>query len=291
MPMLVEIILFIKELIDLAGDMFATILSTPASYTYNLPGLREMWMLFSALANLLLVTFLMIGGIQVMMGRMTGRAASITPQELISRFFMQALALNSSFFLAQTFIDIENALCSGVLAYTLGVMRGQITQNAGNVLVFILQFFVTSLLTDGLPLAIAGIFGILCIVMLFLLFFQAIGRLLRLNLLLMLLPLAFLFLTLEQTKEYGMLLVRMFVVTLFTQLLQVAALCLLLLLFTFLIAGPSGHGLFAFFMLIGQLFAVYSIPGILTRFGIQGGSAGGVIRGAIQVARLAIAFA
>ncbi len=291
MPGLIEIILFIRELIGLAGDMFATILSTPADYTYNLPGLRDLWMLFSALANLLLVTFLMIGGIQVMVGRMTGRATTMTPQELITRFFVQALALNASFFLAQTLIDIENALCGGMLAYTLGVIGRQIAQNVGNVLLFILQFFLTSLLTDGLPLAIAGLFGILCIVMLFLLFFQAIGRLLRLDLLLILLPIAFLCLTLEQTREYGVFIIRMFVVTLFTQLLQIAALCLLLLLFTFLIAGPQGHGLFAFFMVIGQLFAVYSVPGILSRFGVQGGSAGGVVRGGMQVARLAIALA
>ncbi len=297
LPNINDIIGFI-QIVQGIARAFSIMVSTPAEFTFALTGIQLLWQGMATAANALMVVFLIIGATQIMISHSTGRPSAITPQALVTKFVVQVIAINTSLLLIQALINIENDLCSGLLTFTTTTIGNQLFPN-GNIAPFFLNYFlnivsiqnITKLATGGLPTSILVILALVFIFVLLLVFFQSLARLLRLNLFIILAPLAFLFLTMEQTQEYGSFILRILIITIFVQFVQVLSFCIVLFLLTSVfVGGAFDDPAIKIALAIGQLIGVFNVPNLLSHFGIES-NAHKAIGTALMAARIGLKFA
>lgn len=283
LPQIGDVTTFLQTLQGLT-DAFMIMFGTPDKFTVGLPGLKNLWLGFAFIANALIVTFLIIGVMQIMLARSGGKNSGLTPQALVTKFVIQAIGINTSFAFVQLLIMIENTLCMGILTFTAANTGNRVQPDGGNAVSMLLTNALGSLNDTNVSALILAIMGIVFIVVLFIVFFQSVIRLLRLNMFLVLTPLAFPLLMLEQTREYGSFILKTLIVTIFVQLLQVIAFCLMLFLVVSAFTGGAfGSPIIKLILTIGQLIAIAGIPRLLARLGLPTG--GGEFNAALSAAR------
>jgi len=244
-------------------------LTTDPQATYANQAVVSTWQTMVIVANALLAIFVMTGGLQMMIGRATG-TMYLPPQEFFPKLFAVALASNFSLLFGHVLIDINNGLCSlaqfdmaqFIATISPGNQNGQLVVMLLRVRIFVIVFLFT--------------------------IFQLVGRLVILDLLLVLSPLWMLFWLLPQTKPYAEFPSRVFSVTVFEQSIQLIAFTLGA---KFLASAAITDPITALIMGTGVMFTIGNIPRILSRLkmvygGTGNGGMGTIIGMAVRVGML-----
>lgn len=239
-------------------------ITTEPQTTYMNQAVTSTWQIMVVVANALLALFVITGGLQMMIGRATG-TVYLPPQEFFPKLLGVALAINFSLLFGHILIDMNNALCA-LIQFD---MTQFITSLGGNAIGQVVVIFVLKI--------------IFFIVVMFIIF-QIIGRVVIIDLLLVLSPLWMLMWLLPQTKPYAEFSSRMLTVTIFEQAIQRVA-------FTvgakFLISAGFNDPATMLIMGTALLFTIGNIPRILGRlkgsYGNGNGGLGTVIGSVVRV--------
>ncbi len=231
------------------------IASTPLEFTTQNAVVMGAWGTMTAVADVLLGLFIVIGAIQMMYGESTGTLRMPVGQ-FVSKAILTAILIHLSAFLGENLLVFNNLLCATVRANIQDFIRmvnnGQLFQNKQLVI---------------LAIVLTIVFG----VSLFRVVFQAIKRVIRFNVLFVLSGLAFLTSFHPATTPVFSAWARMYVVTIFEQFVQFLTFGLGL---QFLIATKQ-TGLTGFILAIAMLNMTAEIPSLLARFGVSAGGQGG----------------
>ena len=242
------------------------LVTTDPQTTYANQAVTSTWQVMVVVANALLAVFIMTGGLQMMIGRATG-TVYLPPQEFFPKLFAVALAVNFSLLFGHILIDINNALCAltqfDMVQFIASLSKGN--QNGQVVVLFILSL-------------------IFVIVFLFTIF-QLVGRLVVIDLLLVLSPLWMLMWLLPQTKPYAEFSSRVLTVTIFEQAIQLIAFTVAA---KFLVSAGFKDPITMLIIGTGMLFTIGNIPRILGRLkgvygGVGSGGLGTMIGAAVRV--------
>jgi hypothetical protein len=228
---------------------FGFMFITPAALTYRHGAVVELWGWSLSVADAALALLLVIGGYNALL-RHTLALGYHTVLELLPRLLLALVAAHASLTVLSSFIDLANALCTGVLGRLA-------TAGAGNLLLPEGVLTVASL-----PVYIALAY-LLTLVMSILLAIQMLVRLALLDLLLILSPIWLLLLALPQTARYARLGAQATAVTLLVQWLQ----DLTLVLGSALVASFGHATLSPITLLVGlsTLYLAWRLPTLLSR--------------------------
>lgn len=250
---------------------------TPPGDTYQNGVVLAFWRTLVAVADAALALIVCWAGYNSIVAHGTGGRYH-EARQVIPRVALAALGINLSLIVAQTLIDVNNALC-GVVSDPFAKILSLLALNSANGTSGV-AFFVLFLTF--------GVVGLLLVV-------QMVVRLAMLDVLIVTAPLGLVCWALPQTHAWAQLWTRAFVSTVFVQFLQMLALTL----GGGLIAFFPSAGLFAALMdlIVGlaTLYLTLKIPSFLRSFGGPAApnplsDAAGVAGTALLVARLA-AFA
>ena len=238
---------------------------TPPELSYRQPDVLRLWGATRAVADGALALILMVGGYNVMLRRSLGEryegALALLPRVLVG-----ALLANLSMWWAGAAIDAENALCAAV--------GGQLPDA---------RRFLPLLAAGGLlwtPLRLLLALALLCFLVVgLLLVFQLLMRLVLIDVLLILAPLALVCWILPQTQGWARRWSTAFVGAVLSQFLQVLGLVLAANLVAPFGAGSSGAAA-ALGPLLGLagLWLVLKLPALL---GHHVGDGSGLVRGVV----------
>ncbi|HEU5421947.1 MAG TPA: conjugal transfer protein TrbL family protein [Nitrolancea sp.] len=228
---------------------------TPPAGSYASGVVTVLWRVVRGAANALLVVVVVGGGLNVMLKDRIG-APYHEAAELLPRAAVGALLANTSLWLAQLAIDLNNGLCGLIGGASLPGW-----QQAGQPL-------------QGIASAVAGLLYLITALFLIL---QMLMRLALIDVLIVVAPLALLCWTLPQTQGWGRRWSAAYTSAVFTQFVQIVALKLGAELFTDLTpASSAGEALLPSLVGIALLVLTMRLPGLL---GLRGGSGGsGVLR-------------
>jgi hypothetical protein len=231
---------------------------TPPAATYQNATVMQFTNWAIGVVDAAVAVFIVIAGYNVMMARQIG-AASYGVMEFLPRLALAVLAANLSLFFIQFFIDLENALCQGVISlFGLTILTNTLVNLfSGNLLGASLLVFVLAVVLGIMNLLLA---------------WQMLVRLALLVLLMVLAPLAFLCWALPQTQGYARLWTSVFTATVFVQFLQVGALALggmLILYATTINLFNLDHTTLALFTGGAVLYLVLRIPGMLHVYALR----------------------
>jgi hypothetical protein len=253
--------------------------TTPLNMTADNPLITTTWQIMLITADGFLILFIILGGMQMMIGQATGMTY-IPPREFLPKLFAVALAMHASFIWFRALIFINNELCGvvhvSVQNFIMQVNGGQPPNGVQ-----------TALLAAGLGAFFSGtILGYV---------FQQIERIVLLNLLFVLTPFAMLLFFLPQGLPYATYLHRMYLVTCFLQFVQFLAFGLG---FSFLAGSGMMGGITGIILGVGMMNLILQIPRLVYRLSLTSGSVGGgggggfnilgVVRAAAGVAALFI---
>lgn len=212
------------------------LVQTPPGDTYQNGVVLAFWRTLVAVADAALALIVCWAGYNSIIAHGTGGRYH-EARQVIPRVALAALGINLSLLVAQTLIDLNNALCGVVsdpFARILSLLALNGANGASGVAFFVL--FLTF-----------GIVGLLLVV-------QMVVRLAMLDVLIVTAPLGLVCWALPQTHAWAQLWTRAFVSTVFVQFLQVLALTL-------------GGGLIAFFPSVGLFAALMDlIVGLATLY-------------------------
>jgi len=250
------------------------LVQTPPADTYQNGVVLVFWRSLVAVADAALALIVCWAGYNSIVAHGTGGRYH-EARQVIPRIALAALGINLSLLVAQTLIDLNNALC-GVVSDPFAKILSLLALNGANGVSGV-AFFVLFLTF--------GIVGLLLVV-------QMVVRLAMLDVLIVTAPLGLVCWALPQTHAWAQLWTRAFVSTVFVQFLQVLALTL----GGGLIAFFPSAGLFAALMdlIVGlaTLYLTLKIPSFLRSLGGPAApnplsDAAGVAGMALLVARLA----
>jgi hypothetical protein len=246
--------------------------STSLAFTTQNPIILAGWRTMTAVADGLLGLLIVIGAIQMMYGDTTG-SLRMPLGQFVGKAILTALLIHLSAFIGEQLIILNNLLCGLVVAnfqdFIRGVNKGQLFDNAQAVLLSIVMTIVFGI----------GLFRIV---------FQAIKRVVRFNVLFVLSGPAFLTSFHPATTPVFSGWIRLYVVTIFEQFLQILTFGLDL---QFLIATKQ-TGLTGFILAIAMLNMTAEIPALLARFGAAAGGQNGGLSSLLNTAmKAAVLFA
>lgn len=254
------------------APLFNMISSTSLAFTTQNTIVIAGWRTMTAVADVLIGLFILIGTIQIMYGDSTG-SLRMPIGQFVGKVVLTALLIHLSAFLGEQLLILNNLLC------------GLVT---GNVQDFIRGVNNGQLFNDQQNQILAIVFVIVFVFSLFRVIFQVIQRIIRFNLLFVLSGPAFLTLVHPATAPVFSNWIRLYVVTIFEQFIQFLALGLGL---QFLIATKQ-NGLIGFILAVAMLNLTAEIPSLLTRFGAatrgQNGGLGSLLNTAVKTARLLV---
>lgn len=229
------------------------LLRTPEKLSYDNDTIQQFARASRALANGLLAVVALVGGFNVMFRPYLGSSYA-SALELLPRFLLGAILVNSAGWWVRLAIDLNNAMC--------GVFGAGPPPNLADTLAH------SMLPTDLL-------IGLIYVVMGLLLVLQQLMRLALVDVLIILAPLAAILWILPQTHGWGRLWGSLFVGTVFAQAVQVLALRLGFNLTTD-IPPTTASGLIQPLLGIAVLFLTLKIPGLM-----RGGGGGGNLVGSL----------
>jgi hypothetical protein len=244
-------------------DLLAVVITIPANFTYELQGIQALAGLFRVIAFLMLTIIVMIGGFQMMIGRATG-IDYVPPGEFIPRVIAAGLASYFSMMICQTFIDLTNAIVNAELAFT----GHFVVKQAGDLLVA----FGLLIITFSEQIAANPFVDILLIVLLILiliLIFRGCARIVLIDLLIVVAPLAIVLWVLPQTRKWAAFWFTLFTTTLTEVILEDLGFCLMLAIL-FSSSAQTGDDLLRIIIAISAILLMTRISHLLTRMGGAG---------------------
>jgi hypothetical protein len=247
-----------KPVSDFLQQSSANIITqTPAKDSYGNAMILTLNQDFVEAVDAALACLLLIGGYNVIVGQhLQMPHTSIT--ELIPRAILVTCAVHFNLLFIGFFVNLENALCSTVIAVTSFQTLTNMVQSA-------LQLNPSS----GLLFVILTL---VFLVMLVLLLFQMATRIALVALLIVLAPLGLACFALPQTMRWGRLWMTTFSAAILVQFLQVTALGLTGLFISVLGSTAIWHvgqDIGTIILAIGALFLVLKIPGMLQTWALH----------------------
>jgi hypothetical protein len=244
--------------------------STSLAFTTHNPIVMAGWRTMTAVADIFLGLFVVIGVIQIMYGDTTG-SLRMPVGQFVGKGILTAILIHLSAFFGEQLLTLNNLLCGlvtvNVQDFIRGVNNGQLLNNG--------QLIV-------LTIVLTIVFGIA----LFRVIFQAIKRVLRFNLLFVLSGPAFLTSFHPATALVFSTWIRLYITTIFEQFIQFLTFGLGV---QFLIATKQ-TGLLGFILAVAMLNMTAEIPALLARFsaatGMQSGGLGSLLSTAVKAAVL-----
>jgi len=227
------------------------------------------WHVMTAVADGLLLLFVLVTVIGIMYGQVTG-TLYLPVSQFVPRMLLVAILMHLSLILGQDLLLLNNLLCGLVRANVTGFIQ---QANGGQ-------------LTAGQQVTLSAILGVVFALTFLRVVFQAIKRIVFFNLLFVLSAPAFLLSLHPATAPAFVFWARTYVTTIFSQFFQFLALGLGL---QFLL-DTKQTGLPGFLLAIAMLTLVAEIPAVLARFSASAGAnasgIGSLVRTAITAAAL-----
>jgi hypothetical protein len=226
--------------------------------TYDNPAVQQLWGVMLFIADSIIGIFIVLAGYQIIFAGLSARYGEAL--EALPNLLFAAIGANISLLFASFWIDLNNLLCSLMLAQL-------------HVTVHPMGFFATigAFLAIGI-LAIPLI--IFSVILVFILGCQMVARLGVLLFLTVMLPLLFVFLANPKTQRYGQAGISAYVTGALVQFLQIACLTLgtqVLVPFTYLNIGPSEAvaPVISFLAGLAVLWLTIRIPGMLRSWALS----------------------
>ena len=244
--------------------------STSLAFTTQNAVVIASWRSMTLVADALLGVFIVIGVIQIMYGDTIGSLRQPVGA-FVGKVMLTAILVHLSGSIGEQLLTVNNLLCgivgADLEAFIRSVNHGQVFNNAQTLVVSCVMALVFCI----------GIFRVI---------FQAITRVIRFNLLFVLSGPAFLTSVHPATATIFSSWMRLYVVTIFEQFIQLLTFGLGA---QFLIATKQ-NGLTGFIMAVAMVNLTAQIPALLARFGAaaggSGGSLGTIVKLAVGTARL-----
>lgn len=246
--------------------------STSLAFTTQNAVVIAGWRTMTAVADVLLGLFIVVGAIQMMYGNTTG-SLHMPLGQFVGKAILTALLIHLSALIGEQLLDLNNLLCGLV---------------AANVQTFIRGVNNKQLFNNGQTVVLAIVMSIVFGIGFFRVIFQAIKRIIRFNVLFVLSGPAFLTSFHPVTTLIFSSWMRLYFVTIFEQFLQFLTFGLGL---QFLIATKQ-TGLVGFILAVAMVNMTAEIPTLLARFGAAAGGQGGGLSSLVNTAiKAALLFA
>lgn len=250
----------------IGGSAFNFVTRTPPEGTYASASVVALWQWVVGVADAALAVFVLWGGYAAMSRDALGTRAH-SAMQLLPRLGLAALAANLSLVFSSSFIDLGNALCTGV---------GQVGLPGYST--------ATSLQQNLAALVLAVVYAVVG----FLLIAQMLLRLALLDVLIVTAPLGFLCWALPQTQAWARLWTSTFMATVLVQFLQILALRLGALLVNELTPGRLDSATLTLLTGIATLYLTFKLPHMLQSWALRSvgaASMGGVVEQGIATAQ------
>jgi len=247
----------IQPLVNLIG-------TTPLEFTTANTAVIDGWTGMTAAADGFLGLFVILAAMQSMYGQMVGKVSQPASQ-IVPKAILTVILIQLSFILGQDLIILNNELCGLVHA---------------NIQAFIQQVNGGQPFSVGQNLGLSAVLSIVFTFSLIRIIYQAVKRIIFVDVLFVLSGPAFLLSFHPATTPWFSYWARTYVATIFTQFLQFSTIALGI---QFLIAtkqtGPTG-----FLLAIALLNLAAEIPGLLSRFATSTGASAGGLGSLVRVA-------